>query len=77
FRPKVVDALGRVTGNYELIKDTGVYAGSPFGFDKLHWIDDRISDLEEDKVKGRTNGQDAATYSDIISISSVTQSVSI
>lgn len=77
FKAKSVDSLGRVTGNYELIKDTGVYAGSPFGFDKFHWISDRISDLEEDKVKGRANGQDAVNYTDVISVSSVMQNVSI
>src|SRR5208283_2773217 len=32
-----VDGYGRGSGNYQLIKDTGVYGGSPFGFDTFAW----------------------------------------
>lgn len=77
FKPKAVDSLGRVTGNYELIKDTGVYAGGPWGFDKFHWVSDRISQLPEDKLKGRANGQDNTTFPDVLNISAVSQNISI
>jgi hypothetical protein len=76
FIPKSVDSYGRVSGNYELIKDTGAYGGSPFGFDKIHWINDRIS-LSEDKIKGQFNGQDALTFTDVLNISDVQQNISI
>jgi len=77
FIPKTTDSLGRVSGNYELIKDTGVYAGSPWGFDKFHWISNKISLFQEDRIKSKFNGQDATTYSDVIDISEVQQSISI
>ena len=77
FKEKTVDSLGRVSGNYELVKDTGAYSGSPWGMDKLHWISDRVSDYSEDKIKGQFNGQDAASFSDVTDISSVIQTISI
>lgn len=77
FKAKTVDSLGRVSGNYELIKDTGVYSGSPWGFDKFHWISDRISLLPEDKIKGRINGQDNTAFTDVLSIPIVQQNLSI
>jgi hypothetical protein len=77
FKPKSIDSLGRVTGNYELVKDANVYAGSPWGFDKFKWISDRISDLPEDKIKQKANSQDALSFSGVISIDSVRQNVSI
>ena len=77
FKLKSVDSLGRVTGNYELIKDTGIYAGSPWGFDQFHWISDRISDYPEDKIKGRYNGQDNTAFTDVLGISGNEQNLSI
>lgn len=76
FKPKTVDSLGRVSGNYELVKDTGVYAGSPFGFDSFRWVNDRIT-YNEDRVKGQFNGQDALTFSDVLEIPTVQQNISI
>ena len=77
FIPKSVDSLGRISGNYELIKDTGAYAGSVFGFDKFHWIDNHISLFQEDKIKGRDNGQDSTNFSDVLNVSVVKQNISI
>lgn len=77
FIEKQVDSLGRITGNYELLRDTGEFAGSPWGFDKLHFISDRISDFSEDLTKGRFNGQDPVTFSDVLKISSVKQDIQI
>jgi len=75
FKEKTVDEFGRVSGNYELVKDTGYYAGSPWGFDKLKWISNTISDFQEDRIKNQTNGQDTLTYSDVTKISKIEQSV--
>jgi uncharacterized phage protein gp47/JayE len=77
FIPKSTDSFGRVTGNYELIKDAGVYGGSPFGFDTFHWISDRISGFTEDRIKGQHNGQDALTFTGATEIAQVQQNVSI
>lgn len=77
FKVKSVDSFGRVSGNYELIKDTGVYAGSPWGFDTFHWIDNKISLFEEDRIKGQFNGQDPVTFTDVLEIPKVQQNISI
>ena len=77
FVPYSVDSLGRVSGNYQLIKDTGVYGGSPWGFDTFHWISNQISDFSENLNKGQFNGQDPTTFTDVLDISNVQQSLSI
>lgn len=77
FSEKTVDSLGRVSGNYELIRDTGVYGGSPWGFDKLHFISNKITDLQEDKTKGIYNGQDSLSFTDVLEISSIQQNINV
>lgn len=75
FAEETTDELGRVTGNFRLVKDTGVFGGSPFGFDALAWISDRISDLEEDKTKISFNGQDPLGFTDVLEIGASTQNL--
>jgi hypothetical protein len=77
FIPKSTDSLGRVSGNYELIKDTGSYGGSPFGFDKFAWTSNKISLFQEDRIKSKFNGQDNTTFTDVLTIPKVQQSISI
>ncbi len=77
FQPKSVDVNGNVTGNYELALDTGAYAGSPFGFDKLKWIDTKITLPDEVITKGVFNGQDATAFTDVLSFPEIHQSISI
>lgn len=77
FVPKSVDSYGRVTGNYELIKDTGNFGGGPWGFDTFHWVSNYISINGEDKSKGQFNGQDTLAYVDTFSIPQAQQFVSI
>jgi hypothetical protein len=77
FIEKSVDSLGRITGNYEIIRDEGAYGGSPWGFDKLHWISDRISGFQEDKTKGVFNGQDPLSFTDVLEITAIEQNISI
>lgn len=77
FVEKSVDSLGRITGNYELIRDTGAFGGSPWGFDKLRWISDRISGFQEDATKSRFNGQDAISFTDVTEITAATQNISV
>lgn len=75
FKPKSIDSLGRVSGNYELVKDTGIFGGSCFGFDTLKFISDRISLFNEDKIKGQYNGQDAVTFTGVTEISDIQQNI--
>ncbi len=77
FKEKTIDSYGRVSGNYELIKDTGVYSGSPWGFDTFHWISNKISLFEDDRIKGQFNGQDPTTFSGVLEIPKVQQTIVI
>jgi hypothetical protein len=77
FVQQTVDSLGRISGNYVLIRDTGAYAGSPFGFDRLHWISNKISGFQEDKTKSKFNSQDPTTYPDLLEIDGVQQNIQI
>ena len=77
FIPKITDSLGRVSGNYQLIKDTGIYEGSPWGFDTFAWTSNQITGFSEDKIKGQFNGQDQSTFSDILQITQAQQNISI
>jgi len=77
FVARSVDSLGRVSGNYQLVFDDGVYAGSPWGFDRLRWIDDRIRDLPEDITKGKFNSQDSTGFVDVTRIGNITQNLTV
>lgn len=77
FAPKTTDTYGRVSGNFELAKDTGVYGGSPFGFDTFHWVSNKVSLFSEDKIRGQFNGQDATTFKDVLEIPQAQQTLSI
>jgi hypothetical protein len=77
FKAKSVDSYGRVSGNYELLKDTGVYGGGPWGFDAFHWISNKISLFSEDRIKEQFNGQDNVSFSDVLSIPKAQQFVPI
>ncbi len=77
FKEKTVDSYGRISGNYELLKDTGAYSGGPWGFDTFHWISDRVSLYQEDRVKSQFNGQDNVSFPDVSSIPKAQQFISI
>lgn len=77
FAPMTTDSLGRVSGNYELVKDDGVYGGSPWGFDKFRWRSNKISLFQEDRIKGQPNGQDSTTFTDVLEIPRTQQSLPI
>ena len=77
FQEKSIDEYGRVSGNYEIVKDTGFYGGSPFGFDTFKWISNKISLYGEDKIKGKSFGKDALTFTDVTSIPKLQQNISI
>lgn len=76
FVSKSVDSYGRVSGNYELIKDDGAFAGSPWALDRIHWIKDN-AEYQEDKIKGQAFGQDKPAFTDIIEIPKIQQNISI
>lgn len=76
FIPHSVDGYGRSSGNYQLVKDTGVYGGSPFGFDTFEWTDNQIV-YQEDLIKGQANGQDATTFTDVLQIPDAQQQLGV
>jgi hypothetical protein len=77
FVEKTVDDLGRVSGNYELIRDTGAFGGTPWGFDKIRWISNYIKDFQEDKTKASFNSQDPLGFTDVTEINRATQNIQI
>lgn len=76
FIPYSVDGYGRPSGNYQLIKDTGVYGGSAFGFDTFAWTSNQIV-YQEDLIKGQTNGQDGTTFTGVLQITNAEQQLGI
>jgi uncharacterized phage protein gp47/JayE len=76
FIAQTIDGYGRSSGNYKLIKDTGVYGGSPFGFDTFAWTSNQI-DYTEDLIKGQANGQDPTTFTQVLQITGAQQQLSI
>ncbi len=77
FLPFSVSETGVSSGNYELIRDTGAYGGSPWGQDRLHWTSSSIDDFSQDVTKGSFNGQDSLTFPGATSIPSAEQSVEV
>ncbi len=77
FQAKSIDSFGRVSGNYELLKDDGVFGGSPFGFDTFHWTSNKIANFNEDRIKGQYNGQDPTTFTDVLEITEIQQNLPI
>lgn len=77
FTEKVVAADGSVSGSYELVKDEAAFGGSPFGFDKIHFISGSVQLADENETKGPFNGQDPLDFTDVSSIDGVRQEVSV
>jgi hypothetical protein len=75
FIEKFTDTDGTERGNFELLKDTGDFGGSPFGFDKLHFISNKIEFDDEEVTKGIFNGSDALLFSDVTEIRDITQNI--
>ena len=73
FVEKYTDSEGRERGNYELVKDTGSYGGSSFGFDRLRWTSNQIELDGEEVVKGTFNGIDELDFTDVQEIREVTR----
>jgi uncharacterized phage protein gp47/JayE len=76
FIPFSVDGYGRPSGNYQLVKDSGVYGGSSFGFDTFEWTNNQIL-YQEDLIKGQANGQDATTFTDVLQITDAQQQLGV
>ena len=73
FVEQYTDSDGRTRGNYVLVKDTGSFGGSPFGFDKIRWVSNEIELEGEEVTKGTFNGTDSLNFSDINKIENITQ----
>jgi len=77
FSAQIIDTYGVSSGNYTLTKDTGNYAGSSFGFDKLSWVSDYSTVTGEDITKASFNGQDQFAYTDLLTISNIRRTVTV
>jgi uncharacterized phage protein gp47/JayE len=77
FIQQTTDGYGVSSGNFALVKDTGAYGGTPWGFDTFVWASNQITGFTEALVKGKFNGQDPTTYSDVLEIPAVVQNISI
>ena len=76
FTSQIIDQYGNSYGNYTLLKDTGTYAGTVWGFDKLHWIRN-YSLNAEDITRATFNGQDALSFTGATSISQAQRIIQI
>jgi len=66
---KLVSSLGVVSGNYELIKDTNPdTGGSPFCFDRIHFISGSKSVSAESIIKKSYNAISRLNYTDVNNI---------
>jgi len=72
------DAFGNTIGNYRLEKDNGVeVGGTPFGFDKIHFISSTKTVDGESITKKGLNSIDVLRFSDVQDIEKVYQDVQI
>jgi hypothetical protein len=70
--PKLVSASGFISGNYELIKDKNPdTGGSPFCFDRIHFISGIKSVAAESIIKKSYNAISRLNYTDVNSIDSL------
>jgi uncharacterized phage protein gp47/JayE len=73
-----IDQYGNTKGNYKIIKDLNPETGgSPFGFDKLHFISSTKEVEAENISKAKLNSVDPLRFTDIASVSKVYQDVNI
>lgn len=77
FSYQLIDTYGVSTGNYTLVKDTGNYAGSSFGFDSLRWVSNYSTVSGEDITRASFNGQDQLAYTDLLTISDIRRTVTV
>ena len=75
---KSIDVNSVQSGNFELIKDTNVdTGGSPFGFDKIHFISSKKDVTGESINKKEFNSVDALKFTEINEISDIYQDISV
>jgi uncharacterized phage protein gp47/JayE len=77
FVEQYLDEYGNLVGNYKLVNDSGAASGSPFGLDKIVWTSDHIDLVGENRTKGTFNGIDGLSYTDILTVSGITQDVRV
>jgi hypothetical protein len=75
FAEQYTNSAGQLVGNYALVHDTGAYAGSPFGFDKLEWTSNTVDLPGESITRGTFNGSDQLQFSDVESIVNAYQNI--
>lgn len=69
---KYINEFGEIIGNFELVKDTSDFVGgSPFGYDKIHFISNSKNVTGESVTKGSLNSIDLLNFTDIDNIKNV------
>jgi uncharacterized phage protein gp47/JayE len=78
LQEKTTDLSGAISGNYELIKDTNPdTGGSPFSFDRVHFISNKKNVSGETLIKSTLNSIEQTASSDIEELSALYRDVSI
>jgi uncharacterized phage protein gp47/JayE len=78
FAQKSINESGVISGNYELIKDTNPdTGGSPFSFDRIHFISGKKNVSGEQVVKRSNNSAEQTSSRDINELRSIYIDVSI
>jgi len=76
--PKTISDTGVISGNYELIKDVNPdTGGSPFGFDRLHFISGSKNVSGESILKASFNNISRLNFTDITSIDLIYSDIQI
>jgi len=74
---KYVNQYGETIGNFELLKDTSdSVGGSPFGYDKIHFISGSKKVIGESISKGAINSIDSLNFTDVNNLENVYLDVS-
>ena len=72
FVQRFTNQFGEISGNFELIKDySSTIGGSPFGYDKIHFISNQKEINAESVQKTGLNSLDSLSYSDISNIKNI------
>jgi len=78
LQEKTIDANGVVSGNFELIRDENPETGgSPFSFDRIHFINKNKNISGELVVKSSLNSYDSVSSKDIVELGSIYSDISI
>ena len=77
FVEQYLDSTGNLQGNFKLVDDSGEAGGSPFGLDKLSWVDSKIALKGEANSKTSLNSIDGLGFTEVLGISGIEQDMQV